>query len=272
MMIQGKATTVVVRIVMPYPNPAPPLPQPAQPVPAAKALAEAAQAAADSWARPLDPDRNRRAISQLYSTVHAIGTAARGIAAWQPTDSPPGATPAGFTRHVISGAALLLSAWSRFNDVLTCEGAGELPDPDEPGTVLYHTARDTILACRQPSGSSHDRDATLRQLITATGILSAAMASLVTCAPRHRAIGLQAAVADLSEAITNLAAAIEEPGCGPDPEPETPNGPKSSRWAWMSTPSGNQPLTMAQPITNACIDTDATHSVLEPFTTRTRQW
>jgi hypothetical protein len=213
MMIQGKVTIVVLRIAMPYPKPAPPLPQPAQPVLAAKALAEAAQAAADSWAPPLDPDRNRRAISQLYSTARDIGVAARGLAAWQPTDSPPGATPARFTRHVISGAELLLSAWSRFSDVLAFEEADELPDPDEPGTVLYHTARDTILAWRQPSGSSHDRDATLRQLITATGILSAAMGSLATCAPRHRAIGLQAAVADLNRAITKLAAAIEEPGC-----------------------------------------------------------
>lgn len=222
-MIQGKVAIVVLRIAMPFPNPAPPLPQPAQPVPAAKALAEAARAAADSWARPLDPDRHRRAISQLYSTVRDIGIAARGLAAWQPTDSPPEATPAWFTRHVISGAELLLSAWSRFTDVLAFKGAGEVPDPDEPGTALCHTARDTILAWRQPSGSSHDRDATFRPLITATGILSTAMASLATRAPRHRAIGLQAAVADLSEAITNLTAAIEEPSCGPKPEPETPN-------------------------------------------------
>jgi hypothetical protein len=216
MMIQGKGTSSVVRIAMPYPNPAPPLPQPAQPAPAAKAPAEPTRAAADSWAPPLDPDRNRRAISQLYSTVRAIGIAARGLAAWQPSDSPPGATPTGFTRQVMSGAELLLSAWNRFSDVLAFEGAGELPDPDEPGAALYRAARDTILAWRQPSGSSHDRDATLRQLITTTGILSAAMASLATCAPSHRAIGLQAALADLSESITNLAAAIEEPGCGPE--------------------------------------------------------
>lgn len=111
-----------------------------------------------------------------------------------------------------SGAELLLSAWSRFTDVLAFEGADELADPYEPGTALHHAARDTILAWRLPSGSSHDRDATLRQLITAAGILSAAMASLATCASRHHAIGLQAAVAGLSEAITNLAAAIEEPG------------------------------------------------------------
>jgi hypothetical protein len=212
MMIQGKVAIAVLLIGRPCANPAPPLPQPGQPALAAKALAEAAQAAADFWARPLDPVRHRRATSQLYSTVRDIGIAARGLAAWQPTDSPPEATPPWFTRHVISGAELLLSAWSRFTDVLAFEGAGELPDPDEPGTALHHAARDTILAWRQPSGSSHDRDATLRQLITATGILSAAMASLATCAPRHRAIGLQATVADLSGAITNLAAAIEEPG------------------------------------------------------------
>jgi hypothetical protein len=205
---------------MTRPHPAPPLPQPAQPAPAAKALADAAQAAAGSWAQPLNPDRHRRAVSQLYSTVRDLGIATRGLTAWQPAGSPPGATPAEFARHVTSGAELLMSAWSRFDDVLAFEGAGEPPDPDEPGTALCHAARDTILAWRQPSGSSHDRDATLRQLLAATGSLSAAMASLVTCAPRHRAIGLQAAGADLAGAITSLTAAIEgEAGCGPVPGP-----------------------------------------------------
>jgi hypothetical protein len=202
---------------MTRPHPAPPLPPPAQPSQAAKALAEAAQAAAGSWAQPLDPNRHRRAVSQLHSTVRDLGIATRRLTAWQPTGSPPGATPTGLARHVTSGAELLMSAWSRFDDVLAFEGAGELPDPDEPGTVLCHTARATILAWRQPSGSSHDRDATLRQLIAATGFLSAAMASLAACAPRHRAIGLQAAGADLDGAITNLTAAIEEADCGPVP-------------------------------------------------------
>jgi hypothetical protein len=205
---------------MTRPYPAPPLPQPAEPVQAAKALAEAVQAAADSWAQPLDPDRHRRAVSQLYATVRDLGIATRGLTAWQPADSPPGATPAAFTRHVNSAAELLLSAWSRFEDVLAVEGTGELPDPDEPGTALCHTARNTILAWRQPSGTSHDRDATLRQLIAATGFLSAAMASLATCAPRHRAISLQEAGTDLARAIPSLAAGIEEADCGQAPGPE----------------------------------------------------
>src|SRR5258708_4449075 len=109
---------------MTRPHPAPPLPQPAQPAQAAKALAEAAQAAAGSWAQPLDTDRHRRAVSQLYSTVRDLGIAARGLTAWQPAGSPPGATAAGFERHVTSGAELLLSAWSRFDDVLAFDRAG----------------------------------------------------------------------------------------------------------------------------------------------------
>jgi hypothetical protein len=201
-------------------HPAPPLPQPPQPAQAAKALAGAAQAAAGSWAQPLDPDRHRRAISQLYSTVRDLGIAVRGLAAWQPAGSSPGAAPVEFGRHVTSATeSLLLSAWSRFSGVLDFEGAGGLPDPDEPGTALCHAARDTILAWRRPSGSSHDRDVALRQLIAAIGSLSTAMASLAACAPRHRAISLQAAGNDLAAAITSLTAALEEPGYGPAPEP-----------------------------------------------------
>lgn len=204
---------------MTRPHPAPPLPPPAQPAQAARALAQAAQAAADSWAQPLDPDGHRRAVRQLYSTVRDLGIATRGLTAWQPTGSPPGAIPAGFTRHVCSGIELLLSAYSRFTGVLSFEGAGQLPDPDEPGTALCHAARDTILAWRQPSGTSHDRDTVLRHLIAAARFLSAAMASLTDCAPRHHAISLQAAGADLTAAITTLAEAIEEPGCSPVPGP-----------------------------------------------------
>jgi hypothetical protein len=206
---------------MTRPHPAPPLPQPPQPAQAAKALADAAQAAAGSWTQPLDPDRHRRAVSQLYSTVRDLGIAARGLAAWQPAGSSPGAAPAEFGRLVTSAAELLLlSAWSRFTDVLDFERAGELPDPDEPGTALCHAARDAILSWRRPSGSSHDRDATLRRLIAAIGCLSAAMASLAACAPRHRAISLQAAGADLAAAITSLTAAIGEDSCDPAPGAE----------------------------------------------------
>jgi hypothetical protein len=205
---------------MTRPYPAPPLPQPPQPAQAAKALADAAQAAAGSWAQPLDPDRHHRAVSQLYSTVRDLGIAVRGLAAWQPAGPSPGTAPAEFERHVTAAAeVLLLSAWSRFTDVLDFEGAGGLPDPDEPGTALCYAARDAILSWRRPSGSSHDRDATLRQLIAASESLSAAIASLATCAPRQRAIGLQAAGADLARATTSLGAAIEHADCCPEPEP-----------------------------------------------------
>jgi hypothetical protein len=202
---------------MTRPHPAPPLPRPAQPAQAAKALADAAHAAADSWAQPLDPDRYRRAISQLYSTARDLGIATRGLTAWQSTDSAPEATPAGYAGHLSSSAELLTSAWTRFHDVLAFEGAGGLPDPDEPGTTLCSMARVAILAWRQPSGSSHDRDATLRQLIAATTSLSAAIASLAAYAPRHLAIGLQGAGTDLAGAITSLTAAIDEAGCDPVP-------------------------------------------------------
>lgn len=202
---------------MTRPHPAPPLPPPAPPAQAARALAQAAQAAAGSWAQHLDPDGHRRAVRQLYSAIRDLGIATRGLTAWQPAGAPPGATPARFTEQVTSGAVLLLSAWVRFTGVLAFEGAGELPGPGEPGTALCHAARDTILAWRQPSGTSHDRDAVLRQLIAATRFLSAATASLAGCAPRHHAISLRAAGADLTAAITALATAIEEPGCSPVP-------------------------------------------------------
>jgi hypothetical protein len=207
---------------MTRPHPAPPLPQPAQPAQAATALAHAAQAAAGSWAQPLDPGTHHRAVRQLSSAVRDLGIAARGLTAWQLAGSPPGATPAGLAGHVSSAAELLLSAWSRFSDVLAFEGAGELPDPDEPGAVLCRAARDTILAWRRPSGTSHDRDTVLRQLTAATGFLSAAMASLAACAPRHRAIALQAAGTDLTAAITCLSEAIGETGCGPATGPGRP--------------------------------------------------
>jgi hypothetical protein len=145
--------------------------------------------------------------------VRDLGIATRGLTAWQSAGYPPGTPPSGFAQHVRFGTELLVSAWSRFSDVLAFEGVGALPDPDEPGTALCHAARDAILAWREPSGTSHDRDAVLCQLIAATRFLSAAMASLAACAPRHLAISLQAAGADLTAAVTTFAAAIEERGC-----------------------------------------------------------
>jgi hypothetical protein len=94
--------------------------------------------------------------------------------------------------------------------VLAFEGLGQLPDPDEPGAALCHAARRTILAWRQPSGSSFDRDTAIRRLITATGFLSTATVSLATYAPRHRAIDLQAVNASLAEVTADLTAAIQE--------------------------------------------------------------
>jgi len=205
---------------MTSPQPAPPLPPPPQPAQAAWALAEAALAAAGAWAQPLDSTRHSRAVSQLYSALRDLGIATRGLAGWQPGDAPPGTASAEFARHVTSGARWLLSAWHILDGVLAFEGLGQLPDPDEPGTALCHAARSTILAWRQPSGSSFDRDTAIRRLTTATGFLSAATVSLATYAPRRRAIDLQAVGASLAEVTADLTAAIQETGSGDAPGPE----------------------------------------------------
>jgi hypothetical protein len=201
-------------------QPAPPLPPPPQPVAAARSLADAALAAAGAWAQPLDPDWHSRAVSQLYSAVRDLGIATRGLATWMATDGPSGTASAEFARQVTAGARWLLSAWNCLDEVLTFEGAGTLPDPDELGTALCHAARLTILAWRQPSGSSLDRDTATRQLITAIGFLSDATASLADSALGHRAIDLLAVGVCLAEANASLAAAIQEPGNGPAARPE----------------------------------------------------
>ncbi len=199
---------------------APPLPSPQQPAQAARALAEAALAAAGAWAQPLDSTRHSRAVSQLYSALRDVGIATRGLARWQPADAPPGTASAEFARHVTSGARWLLSTLHNLDGVLAFEGLGPLPDPDEPGTALCHAARSTILAWRQPSGSSFDRDTAIRRLITATGFLSAATVSLATYAPRRRAIDLQAVGTSLADATADLTAAIEVTGSDDTPGPE----------------------------------------------------
>ena len=52
-----------------------------------------------------------------------------------------------------ASARWLLSACESLDGVLAAEGISSLPDPDEPGAVLCRTARNVILAWRQPSGT-----------------------------------------------------------------------------------------------------------------------
>jgi hypothetical protein len=196
-------------ILMTSTHPFPSLPQPQPPAAAASALADAAGAAARAWAQPLSLARHQRAVSQLYSTLRDLGIAARGLAAWQVPGTPSGPAPREFARHVTAGARRFLDAWNCLDGVLAFEGLGPLPDPGEPGAALCHAARNVIPAWRQPSGSSDYRDAAIRAFITATGLVSAAALGLATYAPRRTAIGLQAAVASLAEAIADLSAAIE---------------------------------------------------------------
>jgi hypothetical protein len=191
--------------------PAPPLPKPQHPAVAAKALAEAAYAAAHAWAQPLEPDRHNRATSQLYSTLRDLGIAARGLARYQAAGASPDPGSRDFGRHVTASARWLLSACESLDGVLAAEGTGSLPDPDEAGAVLCRTTRAVILAWRQPSGTSADRDITVRRFITAVGFLSSATLGLAVYAPRHRLIDLQVVNASLAEVIAYLTAAIGVP-------------------------------------------------------------
>ena len=207
---------------MTSPRSAPPLPEPQRPDVAAQALAEAAQAAARAWARPMDPARHNRAISQLYSTLRDLGIAARGLAAFQTAGAPPGPASPDFPRHVAASARWLFDAWLSLDGVLAAEGIGPVADPVEPGARLCQAARNTILAWRQPAGTAADRDTTIKRFITAIGFLSAATLGLATYAPRPRAIHLQAVGASFAEVIAYLTAAIQQPadegpGCGTGP-------------------------------------------------------
>lgn len=196
-------------------RPIPLLPQPQPPAAAAQALADAAGAAALAWARPVSPARHQRAVSQLYSTLLDVGIAARTLATWQVMGTPTGPVPQEFARHVNASAFRFHEACSHLDDVPTFDGPGPLPYPDEPGAALCHAARHLIPAWRQPAGSSDYRDATVRAFITATGLLSAAALGLAAYAPPRTAIGLQAALASLAEAIADLSAATGEPGASP---------------------------------------------------------
>ncbi len=191
--------------------PAPPLPKPQHPAVAAKALAEAAYAAAHAWTQPLEPDSSNRAVSQLYSTLRDLGIATRGLARYQAAGTSPDPASRDFGRHVTASARWLLSACESLDGVLAAEGTSFLPDPDEPGAVLCRAARNAILAWRQPSGPSADRDITVRRFITATGFLSCAALGLAVYAPRHLLIDLQVVGASLAEAVAYLTAAIQVP-------------------------------------------------------------
>ena len=203
--------------------PAPPLPKPQHPAVAAKTLAEAAYAAARAWAQPLEPDSHNRAISQLYSTLRDLGIATRGLARYQTAGASPDPASRDFPRHVTASARWLLSACESLDDVLAAEGTSFLPDPDEPGAALCQAARNSILAWRQPSGTSADRDITIKRLITATGFLSAATLGLATYAPRRRAIDLHVVCASLTEVIAYLTAAVQ--ATGEDAAPGYARGP-----------------------------------------------
>ena len=203
--------------------PAPPLPKPQHPAVAAKALAEAAYAAAHAWAQPLEPDSQDRAISQLYSTLRDLGIAARGLARYQTGDGSPDPASRDFGRHVTASARWLLSACESLDGVLAAEGLSSLPDLDEPGAALCRTARNAILAWRQPSGTSADRDITVKRFITATGFLSSATLGLATYAPRRRVIDLQVVGASLAEVIAYLTVAIGVPA--DDAAPGQARGP-----------------------------------------------
>jgi len=191
--------------------PAPPLPKPQHPAIAAQALAEAALAAAHAWAQPLEPDSHNRAISQLYSTLRDLGIAARGLASYQTADAAPDPAPREFLRHVTASSRWLFSACESLDGVLAAEGISLLPDPDEPGEALCEAARNAIVAWRQASGTSGDRDTCVRRFITATGFLSSATLALAAYASRRRCIDLQVAGASLAEVIAYLTAAIQAP-------------------------------------------------------------
>ena len=204
--------------------PAPPLPKPQHPAVAARAVSDAAHVAAYIWARPLDPARHGRAVSQLYSTLRDLGIAARGLARYQITDRPADPVSRDFPQYVDASARWLLNTCETLDGVLAAEATGPLPDPDEPGAILCQAARNAILAWRQPSGTSTDRDITIKRFITATGFLSAATLGLAAYAPRRRAIDLQAVCAGLAEVTAYLMTAIqtsaEDASPGRDTEPD----------------------------------------------------
>lgn len=202
-------------ILMNTTRPLPILPQPQPPAAAGQGFADAAGAAAFAWARPVSPGRHQRAASQVYAVLLDLGIAARSLATWKVLGTAAGPVPQEFARHVNAAAFRFREARSRLDDVPAFDGPGPLPYPDEPGAALCRAARHLIPAWRQPAGSSDYRDATVRALITATGLLSAGVLALATWAPPRTAAGLHAALACLTEAVTELSAAVKTPATAP---------------------------------------------------------
>jgi len=197
---------------------APPLPPPPPPATAARAVSDAARTAAGAWARPVDPAGHNRAISQLHSVLRDLGIATRGLARYQTTGHPADPAPPDFSQLLISSAGQLLEACEILDGVLSAGGLGTVPVPDEPGAVLHQAARTALAAWRQPTGSSIDRDTTVEQLITAIDLLTVATQHLAACAPRRRAITLNAVAASLAEVTACLAEALQSPARQPRPK------------------------------------------------------
>ena len=187
----------------------PPLPPPPHPAATARVLSETARATADAWAQPMDTAQFNRALSQLYSVLRDLGIATRGLARYQTTGYPADPAPLGFPRHVHAGAQHLLDTWQSLDGVLTAEGFGPVPDPDEPGAALRQAARTAITAWRQPAGTSADRDTTMERLVAALGFLAAAAKNLAAYAPRQRTIELLMVGTGLAEATACLRRAIQ---------------------------------------------------------------
>ena len=95
-------------------------------------LADAAHVAAYIWARPMDPARHGRAVSQLYSVLRDLGIAARGLARYQTTDITADPASPDFARHVDSERPMAAQHLHSLDGVLAAEGIGPVPDPTNP--------------------------------------------------------------------------------------------------------------------------------------------
>ena len=193
--------------------PAPPLPKPEHPSPSRKGPGRSClRRRPRLGATPGAGAGDNRAISQLYSTLRDLGIATRGLARYRTAGASPDPASQDFSRHVTASAPM---AAQRVREPRRRTGgrghsAGS-PDPDEPGAALCQAARNAIVAWRQPSGTSADRDITVKRFITATGFLSSATLGLAAYAPRRRSMDLQVAGASLAEVIAYLTAAIQAP-------------------------------------------------------------
>jgi hypothetical protein len=224
---------------------APPLPPPPHPAATARVLSETARAAADAWAQRMDTAQFNRALSQLYSVLHDLGIAIRGLARYQMTGNPADPGPLGFPRHVQAGAQHLLDTWQSLDGVLA-EGFGPVPDPDEPGASLCHAARTAITAWRQPAGTSTDRDTTVERLVAALGFLATAARNLAAFAPRQRTIELVAVGEGLTGAAVGLARAARAPADDAALGPrggDTPDGDRERATTSSPTASGGSGAT-----------------------------